>query len=685
MTSITSGALLSVSDLSVTFPTEDGDVFAVRGVSFDVAAGETVGIVGESGSGKSVTTQAVLQLVSGAVVGGQAFFDGVDLLSLPARRMERIRGARIAMVFQDPLSSLHPQYTVGWQIVEAIRAHESIGREGARRRAVALLEEVGIPDPSRRVDDYPHQFSGGMRQRVMLAMALALRPELLIADEPTTALDVTVQAQLLDLLARLQREHGTALVLVTHDLGVIAQVADRVLTMYAGRIVEEATAGEVFAAPHHPYTRGLLSCIPGAATRGSALVPIGGQPPSMLGLPQGCAFAPRCPYVERRCREALPPLRELSTSHRSECVLPGEFAVARATVGAEAGDRADEIEGSAGNDPPLVRVAGVVKHFAGRRRGVFGKAPSIRAVDGVDLEIRRGETLGLVGESGSGKSTLARLVAGLLPPTAGTVEIDGADLARLGREELRSLRREVQVVFQDPYGSLNPRRRVGSIIADPLVIHGRPRSSVPKSSVRSRVQQLMELVGLNPEHYNRFPAAFSGGQRQRIGVARALALEPKLVICDEPVSALDVSVQAQIINLLKRLQHELDLTYLVVSHDLGVIEHIADRVAVMYLGRIVEVADADELFNRPRHPYTRALLDAVPSADPKQRRHVELVSGDVPSPIAPPSGCHFHPRCRFAQSDCAVEDPALVPRRDDGDDHRTACLHPLAGSVGVRR
>jgi oligopeptide/dipeptide ABC transporter ATP-binding protein len=671
---VTTGALLSVDDLSVTFPTEDGDVHAVRGVSFDVAPGETVGIVGESGSGKSVSTHALLQLVPGARVGGEARFHGVDLLTLPADEIRRIRGAQIAMVFQDPMSSLHPQFSVGWQIVEAIRAHGESGRQPAKRQAVELLDEVGIPDPASRVDDYPHQFSGGMRQRVMLAMALALHPQLLIADEPTTALDVTVQAQLLDLLARLQREHGTAVVLVTHDLGVIAQVADRVLTMYAGRIVEEATVGEAFAAPHHPYTRGLLSCIPGGTTRGTPLVPIRGQPPSMLGEPSGCAFAPRCPHVEERCRVALPPVLEITATHRSECILPVVPVIAREAVGGERSQAATGPDQDGDTGDELLRITGLVKHFPGRRQRLFGTPPVIRAVDGVDVAVRKGETLGLVGESGSGKSTLARLAAGLLAPTAGTVEIDGVDLAGLGRAQLQALRRDVQVVFQDPYGSLNPRRRVGSIIADPLVIHG-----APKATVRDRVLELMELVGLNPEHHNRFPAAFSGGQRQRIGVARALALQPRLLICDEPVSALDVSVQAQIINLLQRLQGELDLTYLIVSHDLGVIEHVADRVAVMYLGRIVEVAATDELFAAPRHPYTRVLLDAVPVAEPAERRRIELVAGDVPSAIAPPSGCRFHTRCRYAQPDCAVEDPALVVRAGDTPDHRTACLHPLPG------
>jgi len=679
--------LLSVDDLHVTFPTEDGDVHAVRGVSLEIAAGETVGVVGESGSGKSVTTHALMQLLRGARVSGTARFDGIDLLSLSNRAMRSVRGARIAMVFQDPLSSLHPQYRVGWQIVEAIRAHESIGRHAAARRAVALLDEVGIADPQRRAGEFPHQFSGGMRQRVMLAMALALRPQLLIADEPTTALDVTVQAQLLDLVARLQREYGTAVLLVTHDLGVVAQVATRMLTMYAGRIVEEATTVEGFSHPHHPYTRGLLECIPGTSTRGGRLVPIGGQPPSLLVTPPGCAFAPRCPEARDECRQALPPTRRLSPSHRSECVLPVLGAVADNVEPAEPDSPTPPVvavrsqpapapagdDGSAvGQGAVLLRAAGLVKHFPGRRSGPLTRGPAVRAVDGVELEVRRGETLGLVGESGSGKSTLARLLAGLIAPTAGTVELDGTDLAHLDRRGLRAIRRDVQVIFQDPYGSLNPRRRVGSIIADPLVIHGADRAGV-----RPRVQELMELVGLNPEHYNRFPVAFSGGQRQRIGIARALALEPRLVICDEPVSALDVSIQAQIINLLQRLQRELHLTYVVVAHDLGVVEHLADRVTVMYLGRLIETAPTDELFRRPRHPYTRALLDAVPVADPGQRRSARPVAGEVPSPTAPPPGCRFHPRCPIAEADCRVDDPALVVRPGDPAGHRTACLHPL--------
>ena len=646
--------LLSVRDLRVTFPTEDGDVEAVRGVSFDIAPGETVGIVGESGSGKSVTSQAILRLLPDATVAGEVRFDGVDLLGLGPKAMRRVRGAQISMVFQDPLSSLHPQYRVGRQIVEAIRAHERISRAEAEQRAIALLEEVGLVDAGRRINDYPHQFSGGMRQRVMLAMALALRPKLLIADEPTTALDVTVQAQLLDLLARLQHDHGTAIVLVTHDLGVIAEVADRVLTMYAGRIVERASAIEVFTAAHHPYTRALLECVPSTVPGAAALVPIPGQPPSLVRLPPGCAFAPRCPHVEPQCRERMPPLQTIADGHVSECVLPADAGAAASAVPvavAAAGHQAADTTGTA-----LLRATDLVKHFPGRRHGLFARRPDVRAVDGVALEVYRGETLGLVGESGSGKSTLARLLAGLIAPTAGAVEIAGKDLGVLDRRQLRTLRRDVQVIFQDPYGSLNPRRRVGSIIADPLVIHGARSDDVDR-----RVAELMDLVGLNPEHHNRYPAAFSGGQRQRIGIARALALDPSLVICDEPVSALDVSVQAQIVNLLQRLQRELSLTYVVVSHDLGVIANIADRVAVMYLGRIVEIADTAQLYAAPRHPYTRALLDAVPVPDPTRVRARALVAGDVPSQLSqrraarstraagtPPTAAA--PRCRCSRA-----------------------------------
>jgi len=668
--------LLRVEDLHVSFPTEDGVVHAVRGMDFSIEPGETVGIVGESGSGKSVSTQSILQLVPDAAVKGRALFDGRDLLTMSVRELRAVRGARIGMVFQDPLSSLHPQYRIGWQIAEAVRAHRRCSATEARRTAIDLLEQVGLPAPERRVDDYPHQFSGGMRQRVMLAMAVALRPALLIADEPTTALDVTIQAQIIDLIARLQHEYGTAVLLITHDLGVVAEVADRVVTMYAGRVVETAPVLDVFDRPHHPYTQGLLECMPGASTRGRALVPIAGQPPSMLHEPSGCAFAPRCRHALPSCTTTAPPVQHLSPDHRSECVLPmntagREIRPIVVTVDAPA-SRVDIGEAVR----PLVRLTSVTRQFVGPRTGLRGGRRLVNAVDGVDLEVKPGTTFGIVGESGSGKSTLARMITGLIPPTSGRVEIDGVDLASLDRSATNRMRRDVQMIFQDPYGSLNPRRRVGSIIADPLVIHG-----ANPSTIRPTVQSLMERVGLNPEHYNRFPNEFSGGQRQRIGIARALALQPRLIVCDEPVSALDISIQAQIVNLLQQLQTELNLTFVVIAHDLGVVQHIADRVAVMYLGRIVEIADTDELFAAPRHPYTKALLAAAPAGHPSANGQRQLLQGDLPSPSDHPSGCRFHPRCQSRQDDCTRAEPDLLTVLGDPATRRAACFHPLVASA----
>jgi peptide/nickel transport system ATP-binding protein len=682
-----SGALLAVEDLHVRFETEAGTVHAVRGASFSIAPGQTLGIVGESGSGKSATAQALLGLIPEAEVTGSARFEGADLLALDPEPLRLIRGRRISMVFQDPLTSLHPLYRVGRQISEALRVHTDIGREAARQRAIELLGLVGIPRPQERIDDYPHQFSGGMRQRVMIAMAIALDPALIIADEPTTALDATVQAQVLELLVRLQQELGTSLILITHDLGVVADLADEVMVMYAGRPVELAGRRAAYYEPHHPYTQGLLRSIPVAGRSGSRLPAIAGQPPSLLHEPAGCAFAPRCPQAFDRCSED-PPLRRVGTdSHRSACWLPdvnerapsGPAHVDPQPAAPPGGDpaRPRGAPGPTGSQPDvLMELTGVVKHFtAGSGSLIPARVrPVVHAVDGVNLTVRRGETLGLVGETGCGKSTLARCMAGLHPLTAGAITFDGRDLTSLSGKERRELRREVQVVFQDPYGSLNPRRRVGSIIGEPLHVH----RIGTKASRRARVDELMDLVGLDPEHYERYPAEFSGGQRQRIGIARALAVEPRLLICDEPVSALDVSVQAQVINLLQELKDELGLTCVFISHDLSVVEHVSDRVAVMYLGQIAELSAASELYRRPRHPYAAALLSAASVPDPERaraRRRI-IVSGDVPSPVNPPDGCRFHPRCPNCRERCTTEHPELTPESFD-DTHFTACWYPV--------
>ncbi|MFC4358021.1 dipeptide ABC transporter ATP-binding protein [Halobium salinum] len=689
---MTGDPLLSISDLRTQFATDRGRVKAVDGVDLTVREGETVGLVGESGSGKSVTALSAMGLVDdpGEIVSGEVklrspelaeefrsrrknpgFVDGdvVDLTAAPEESLRAVRGGEMSMVFQDPMTSLNPALTVGEQVGESLRLHQYGGRkkdnwlnavreilpkmgndldEQVVERAVEVLSEVGIPEPTTRVDEYPHEFSGGMRQRVLIAIALACRPGLLVADEPTTALDVTIQAQILDLINDLQDELGMSVLMITHDLGVVAETCDRVAVMYAGEIVEEGPVEEIFGNPSHPYTYTLLESIP--TEEKERLTPIEGNVPDLIDMPDGCNFAPRCPWAKPECTEGdIPYLQHgpEGVDHRSKCVLD-DFDTN------EYGE--DDALAAADHDvgEPLLETEGLKKHFS-RADGLLDEwlgldGASVKAVDGVDLTVYDGETLGLVGESGCGKSTTGRTLLRLLEPTEGRVVFAGDDLTDLGKDDLRKKRRDMQMIFQDPMSSLDPRMTVGQIVTEPLKIHDLPAEGSGDRSAREqrreRVTELLEAVGLDPNQRARYPHELSGGQRQRVGIARALAVDPDFIVADEPVSALDVSVQAQILNLMEDLQEEFGLTYLFIAHDLSVVRHICDRIAVMYLGEVVEVADTDELFADPKHPYTQALLSAIPEPDPTADTDDRVIlEGDVPSPINPPSGCHFRTRC----------------------------------------
>ena len=698
------GRLLTVRDLHTVFRTEEGTVHAVDEVDLHLDEGEIVGLVGESGAGKSATARSILRLIDapGEIVGGSVDFDGRDVLEMGERELREFRGRNTGMVFQDPTGTLNPTMTVGKQVAEAIRvADGSLSGSEVRARAVEIMERVGIPNAANRYDEYPHQFSGGQKQRLVFGIAIASEPDLLVADEPTTALDVTIQAQILDLLVELRDEFGMSVLFITHDLGVVREVCDRVLVMYGGSVVEGGTVEALFAEPRHPYTKGLLASNPGleedvvgdAEEAGDRLRVIEGTMPDLTGEFEGCKYADRCPGATEDCRVAHPDLEtvhtgsderavacyrheeidEISYTYHHEPRSLSWRADRDATAAPGAGDGTGTGTG-AGNGAgtpregtPAIEATGLEKHFhtGNVLDDLLGTSETVRAVDGIDLTIRAGETLGLVGESGCGKSTAARAILQLLSPTDGTVVYQGRDITGATKSELREVRRDLQVVFQNPQSSLNPRRTVGGILRRPMKLHG----LADADERRERARELVTEVGLSERHLDRRPGDLSGGQQQRVAIARALAVNPEVIILDEPVSGLDVSIQAQILNLLEDLQDDLGLSYLFISHNLSVVEHVCDRVAVMYLGQIVERGTTREVFEPPYHPYTEALLSAIPGrADTEDRIVLE---GDVPDPSNVPSGCRFHPRCpREIGEVCAAEVPET---HDAGDGHEIGC------------
>jgi peptide/nickel transport system ATP-binding protein len=665
-----SDLVLDVRDLKTHFHTEAGVVRAVDGVSFSVNRGEVLGLVGESGSGKSVTGFSIIGLVDppGHVVGGSIRFRGQELVGLDRAAMRRLRGNRIAMIFQDPMMTLNPSVRIGSQMIEAIHAHERVTRDVALQRARDGLTRVGVTAVDERLESYPHQLSGGLRQRVVIATALLNKPDLIIADEPTTALDVTIQAQILYEMQKLCAETRTALIWITHDLSVVAGLADRICVMYAGKDIEQGSVDRVLDRPRHPYTSGLLGSVPSATPRGHRLYQITGTIPSTANLPEGCSFAPRCPRRQHAC--SAPPERVISEGGALRCHFPlaGPLTATAATP-------AMQHKEQAGTQGPVLSVRQVGKSFVSgngllsRELARFGLATpprTLRAVTDVSFNIAPGEIVGLVGESGCGKSTLGRMIAGIITPSSGEILFEGRPLSTMGGGTKTGEDLPIQMIFQDPFASLNPRMKVKDIIGTAARLNG----VVPGKELDAYVEHLMQRCGLDPSYKSRYPHQFSGGQRQRIGIARALAVKPRFLVCDESVSALDVSIQAQIVNLFIDLREEFGLTYLFISHDLGIIEHICDRVMVMYLGRVVEEAPIEGLFDHPRHPYSRALLEEVPKLSMRGVSY-RPIEGEMPSPLNPPSGCAFHPRCTKASEICKTTLPVL----DQNGPSRVACHH----------
>ncbi|MCP1415614.1 ABC transporter ATP-binding protein [Paenarthrobacter sp. A20] len=682
--------ILEVRDLTVEYKVHGVGRRVLSDINFDLAPGEVLGIVGESGSGKSTLANALLRLLpqNGSITAGHIDLAGADIRSYSAAHMRRVRGDRIGMVFQDPVTSLNPTFTIGSQLRTAFEAHsdEGLSRREFRERAVTLLTKAGIPDAAKRLDQYPHEFSGGMRQRIMIVMMLLLKPQVIIADEPTSALDVTMQVQILELLRQMGHEQHSGMLFISHDLGVVSEIADRVMVLYAGKVAEMASAKEFFADPKHPYAHQLLGAVPSGGQRGHKLATIPGLVPSLSAMPDGCAFAARCAYAQDVCKEVAPPLFEVGSSvaacWRYSAADSGYQRDSPPLIGGQVlwdpqdGGRANVSESSAGlsaltpgheGRAPLLSIRDLRVEFGGSAgRLLRASRAGVRAVDRVDLEVGSGEIVGLVGESGAGKSTLGRTLVGLVHNAAGEIQLDGQSLLP---KPSRDQRRQIQMVFQDPHSSLSPRSTVEALLQEPYEIH-----QVPKSKRRSS-KELLGLVELGPEHARKHPHELSGGQARRVGIARALALNPRLVVADEPTAGLDVSAASSVLNLLARLRLEEGIAMLLITHDLNVISYVADRVAVMYLGKIVEVLPADAMHAAAAHPYTRGLLAAVPDLGHHTHRGQRrlLPSGEIPSPKNPPSGCRYRTRCSLATDICAAEEPALTSVGAPGQ--AAACHH----------
>ncbi len=666
--------LLEVKNITTNIQLSRENIHAVGDVSFHINPGETVGLVGESGSGKSITALSIIRLLpQGAkITSGSVLLDGKDLTHLEENKMRSIRGNEIGMIFQDPMTSLNPTKTIGEQVGEPVRIHRGANKAQALKRAEEVLGLVGLSRPKERLGDYPHQLSGGMRQRVMIAMALSCEPKLLIADEPTTALDVTIQAQILDLIQDLKSRLSMSVLLITHDMGVVAGHADRTMVMYAGRIVEASSTLDLFEDINHPYSQALLASIPQLdQNKNQNLYTIPGLPPSLSPPPQGCRFAARCNYAQDKCFQEEPPLAGPNPSHIYRCWFPTSGGVDKAKdllpqpIQRSTSPEKEQVS--------FIKVSNLVKEFPVTSGAVLQRrVGTVKAVSDVSFEVIKGETFGLVGESGCGKTTIGRLIVALESLTSGHIEVEGENIVGLKRAQFKQRRRDLQLMFQDPYASLDPRSKVGEILREPLAI----QKIGNKKQQRQRVAELLTEVGLPPNAIERYPHEFSGGQRQRIGLARALALNPKLIVADEPVSALDVSIRSQILNLMKRLQATHGLTYIVISHDLAVVKYLADTIGVMYLGKLVEIGPSEDIYTHAAHPYTAGLINTIPIPNPKLELSKEKISikGELPSAINPPSGCRFRTRCPRAQELCEQVEP---PLRLFGKRHLAACHFPI--------